>query len=61
MKLIEHKDKDKDKGKSQYDIWLSDTCHLDINNITGIVSFQNANSTDLKEIQKLIKKYKKYD
>lgn len=58
MKPIEHKYKDK-KGKSQYDIWLSETCHLDINNITGLVSFQNATSTDLKEIQKLIKKYRK--
>jgi hypothetical protein len=58
MKIIEHKNKDK-KNKSQYDIWLSENCHLDINNITGHVSFQNATSTDLKEIQKIIKKYKK--
>jgi len=58
MKIIEHKHKEKG-NKSQYDVWLSDSCHLDINNITGHVSFQNATSTDLKEIQKLIKKYKK--
>ena len=48
------------KGKSQYDIWISDECHLDINNVEGFVSIHNATDEDWKEAKKLVKQYKQF-
>lgn len=56
-----HEHKHEAKGLSQYDIWIDDTCHLDINNVNKHVSFQGATTEKhFKEIEKLIKKYKTF-
>lgn len=52
-----HEHPDKAKTKSQFDIWI-DNCHVDVNNIEGHVSINNATISDFDEISKQIKKYK---
>ena len=58
IKIKVHEHKDLKKGASQYDIWIDNSCHIDINNTGGFYSVHNLETTaQLKEVEKLIKKY----
>jgi hypothetical protein len=59
-KIKVHEHKHEAKGKSQFDIWIDENCHLDINNVEGFISIHDASDEAWEQAKKIIKQYKSF-